>query len=304
VTSQTPLGALSGLERPNLAIRLGQWQCILSIALANFDLKYPDPEVHPVKISLAFTLKRITLKLALIGKSMQKTVLILGSGPAVVQAKSWDQSAFDLILTVNNAWLVRPDWDILIYPDDFPIDRRPCALKSGQTIVTSTDYVPVQNMFGGFVYAGGTMAFTAAYWALGALKPAVIAMMGCDMTYDGAQTHFYGNGTADPLRKDISLRSLEAKSARLGIIAAQNNCAMVNMSTDPSRLTFQRTTPFAAAASLPVQHDATLAAAALDEEARLGYYVPSGKYWKQEDQFDPDAIDRVDQMWLKAARLA
>lgn len=235
---------------------------------------------------------------------MRKIVLILGSGPAVIRAKSWDRSAFDLILAVNNAWSVRPDWDVLIHPDDFPIDRRPHTLKSGQTIVTSTDYVPIQNSFGGFVYAGGTMAFTAAYWALGALKPAVITMMGCDMTYDGAQTHFYGNGTADPLRKDISLRSLEAKSARLDIIAAQNNCAMVNLSTDPSRLTFPRTTLHAAPASIPVQHDAALAAAALNEEARLGYYVPSGKYWKQEDQFDRDAIDHLDQIWLKAAQLA
>ena len=235
---------------------------------------------------------------------MPKIVLILGSAPAVIRAKSWDRSAFDLILAVNNAWSVRPDWDVLIHPDDFPIDRRPHTLKSGQTIVTSTDYVPIQNSFGGFVYAGGTMAFTAAYWALGALKPAVIAMMGCDMTYDGAQTHFYGNGTADPLRKDISLRSLEAKSARLDIIAAQNNCAMVNLSAETSRLTFPRTTLHAAPASIPVQHDAALAAAALNEEARLGYYVPSGKYWKQEDQFDGDAIDDLDQMWLKAAQLA
>ena len=47
--------------------------------------------------------------------------------------------------------------------------------------MTATDYVPVQNDFGGFVYAGGTMTFTAGYWALGALKPSVLAFLGCDM---------------------------------------------------------------------------------------------------------------------------
>ena len=97
---------------------------------------------------------------------------------------------------------------------------------------------------------------------------------------------------------------MEAKAARLQIIAAQNGCAMVNLSGDPSRLTYPRATPDEAAASLPVPHDATVAAAALAEEDRLGYYVPSGKYWKEEERFDPVAIDALDRMWLKAARLA
>ena len=232
-----------------------------------------------------------------------KTILILGSGPNVVTARDWPKQHFDLILTINNAWAVRPDWDLLIHPDDFPPERRPVDMHDGQRIVTSADYVPVQNTFGGFVYAGGTMAFTAAYWALGALKPSVIAMMGCDMTYDATKTHFYGTGTADPLRADISLRSLEAKSARLQVLAAQSGCAMVNLSSDPSRLTLPRTTPEVAAASLPVPHSTTAAAAALAEEDRLGYVVPSGKYWKEESRFDTAAIDALDQIWLKAARL-
>lgn len=233
-----------------------------------------------------------------------KTLLILGSGPNVTQAKGWRKTHFDKIITINNAWRVRADWDVLIHPDDFPTDRLPPQMTSTQRIVRADTYVPIQNTFGGFVYAGGTMAFTAAYWALGALKPIVIAMIGCDMTYDAAQTHFYGTGTPDPLRDDISLRSLKAKSARLQVLAARAGCAMVNLSAAPSRLTFPRTTPLAAAASLPADHDATAAAAALAEEARLGYYVPSGKYWKELDRFDPAAIDALDHLWLKAARLA
>jgi len=231
------------------------------------------------------------------------TVLILGSGPNVMAARHWDRAVFDHIVCINNAWAVRPDWDILIHPDDFPVERQPTDLSDAQRIVCSADYVPVQNRFGGFVYAGGTMAFTAAYWALGALRPSTIAMMGCDMMYDGQQTHFYGTGTADPLRPDISLRNLEAKSARLSIIAAQAGCAMVNLSADPSRLTFQRASPSHPAAGTPLQFDATLAAAARKEEDRLGYHVPSGKYWKEADRFSTDAIDALDQMWLKAARL-
>lgn len=229
-------------------------------------------------------------------------VLILGSGPNVVQCKDWEKSPFDKILVINNAWAVRDDWDIHIHPDDFPEDRWPTGTKPIQTIITSHDYVPVQNRFGGFLYAGGTMAFTAAYWALGALKPKCCAFLGCDMTYDGKSTHFYGKGTADPLRQDKSLRNLEAKSARFEALAAREGCAVVNLSEDPSRLTFPRSTPVDAAARLPLQYDATLIAAALKEEDRLGYFVPSGKYWEKEDQFDERAIDALDQMWIKAGR--
>lgn len=232
-----------------------------------------------------------------------ETVLILGSGPNVVDCRTWPKAPFDQIVAINNAWAVRPDWDYLIHPSDFPAQKRPPYLEAHQRIITADDYVAVQNQFGGFVYAGGTMAFTAGYWALGALRPKVIAMLGCDMTYDGAQTHFYGAGTADPLRRDISLRSLEAKSARFQIIAAQHGCAVVNLSSAPSRLKVPRTTPDAVAACRPVPPDAPATAAALNEETRLGYVVASGKYWKEEDSFDPDAIDALDQMWLKAARL-
>lgn len=227
-------------------------------------------------------------------------VLILGSGPNVVQCQTWPHAHFDAIVAINNAWAVRPDWTHLIHPEDFPVDRRPLHVAPDQEVVTATDYVPIQNELGGFVYAGGTMAFTAGYWALGALAPTVMAFLGCDMTYDAKKTHFYGNGAADPLRRDISLRSLEAKSARLQIFAAQRNCATVNLSTDPSRLTFPRTTPTAAAGTLPIPFDATMAAAALAEEERLGYVVPSGRYWEVEDRFEASAVDGLDHMWLKA----
>lgn len=230
-------------------------------------------------------------------------VLILGSGPNVVQARSWPRATFDRIVAINNAWAVRPDWDDLIHPNDFPDARKPRDLAQHQRIIRATDYVPLQNDLGGFVYAGGTMAFTAGYWALAALKPRVIAMMGCDMVYAASQTHFYGSGTADPLRKDITLRSLEAKSARLMIMAARQGCAMVNLSRDDSRLVFPRGGPEVLGHAQAQVYDVTATEAALAEEARLGYYVPSGKYWKEEDRFDPAAIDALDQLWLTAARV-
>lgn len=229
-------------------------------------------------------------------------VLILGSGPNVTLASNWSRAGFDHILAINNAWQVRPDWDALIYPYDFPPHRRPIP-GAGQTLVTETDFVPAQNAFGGFVYAGATMAFTAGYWALQAHAPRVVAMMGCDMHYPvSARTHFYGKGTADPLRDDITLQSLEAKSARLMVLAAMQGCAMVNLSiAGPTRLVFPRMRRDALP-SVPIPaFDAGAAAEALAHEAELAYHVPSGRYWEETARFDPAALRALDALWLRAA---
>ena len=228
------------------------------------------------------------------------TLLMLGSAPMAVQARDWLRAPFDRILAINNAWNIRPDWDDLIHPWDFPEDRRPIP-GPGQSVITQDDFVPAQNAFGGFVYAGGTMAFTAAYWALHAHHPQTIAVYGCDMQYPATgATHFYGTGTPDPLRQDITLRSLEAKSARLLILAAMQGTAMINLSTAPSRLIFPRATP-STLPPTPAPFNTTLAQAALHREAGLNYFVPSGRYWEDAARFDPAEIDALDAMWLAAA---
>ena len=227
------------------------------------------------------------------------SVLILGSGPNVIDSRDWDRGAFDKIIVINNAWAVRPDWDYLICPDDFPANRRPVDIRPDQKTITSADYVPPQNTFGGFIYAGGTMAFTAGYWALHALRPSVIGFIGCDMVYsDQGKTHFYGTGSADPLRADISLRSLEAKSTRMRLIAAKQGCAMVNLSRGPSRLML----PCADVATLHTatpQPNTAVTKPALAAEAALGYMVASGKYWLEESRFDTAEIDKIDALWRK-----
>ncbi|MFK7869756.1 MAG: hypothetical protein AB8B58_11000 [Roseobacter sp.] len=224
-------------------------------------------------------------------------VLVLGSGPNAVAARDWPKADFDRIVAINNAWRLRDDWDDIVYPEDFPKDRRPANIPQDQRAIEAAAFVPAQNAFGGFVFAGGTMAFTAGYWALHALRPKVMAFLGCDMVYPTeGPTHYYGTGTADPLRDDISLRSLEAKSARLGLLAASQGCACVNLSQDESRLLFPRarlqdlrliTSPVAVAG---------IDALRADEDA-LGYAVPSGRYWEEESRFDTSALDQLDQRW-------
>jgi hypothetical protein len=182
-------------------------------------------------------------------------------------------------------------------------------------LITAHDFVPVQNEYGGFVYAGGTMAFTAGYWALGALKPDVLAFFGCDMNYqtrDG-RTHFYGDGEPDPLREDVTLQSLEAKSARLMLMAASEGCMTVNLSArKDTRLIFPRMTNAEIAALTNADTQSWLAfqqrqamregvEVILSREAELGYFVPSGRYWEEEARFDAKALSDLDELWLDLA---
>ena len=236
---------------------------------------------------------------------MDPTVLILGSGPAAVAVRGWDRAGFDHVVAINNAWRLRPDWDVSIHPEDFPPEHRPATLGPGQRRVGAGDYVPIQNAYGGFVYAGGTMAFTAGYWALGALRPRVMAFFGCDMVYAATgRTHFYGTGTADPLRADITLQSLEAKAARLQLLAAAQGCACVNLSWGDSRLVYPRAGIADLADVGPIRPDPASLALAQAREAELGYLVPSGRYWDEAARFDADALREIDALWLAAHRAA
>ena len=255
--------------------------------------------------------------LALAPSAAPRIVLVLGSAADAVCARHWERAPFAAVVAINNAWQIRSDWDYLIHPEDFPLERWPKSFdRQTQAVVTAADYVPVQNRFGGFVYAGGTMAFTAAYWALGALQPDVIAFMGCDMVYGaGAQTHFYGKGAADPLRQDVTLQSLEAKSLRLLALAAQENCVLVNLSEQASsRLVYPRSSPADLAQWSRSDWRAQLQdqcgslnpmalRAALHRESELGYMVQSGRYWEVRSTLDAAKLNALDQQWLAVGQV-
>jgi hypothetical protein len=204
-------------------------------------------------------------------------------------------------VAINNAWRVRPDWDDAIYPEDFPDDRRPQQLRPGQRRIDAAAFVPAQNAFGGVVFNGATMAFTAGYWALQALRPDTLAFFGCDMVYPAnGPTHYYGTGTADPLRADITLRDLEAKSARLGALAAMQGCRCLNLSANESQLLFARAQPEMLGREMGVPLSTAARRDIADLRAReetLGYGVPSGRYWEDTTQFDPGKLDEIDACW-------
>ena len=225
-----------------------------------------------------------------------KHVLIIGSGPNAVQASELETS-FDAIVVINNAWRIRSDWTHLIFPYDFPEERWPQKIRSSQSVVTEQEFVPIQNHYGGFIYAGATMAFTAGYWVLGAFKPSHISFIGCDMHYPKrGKTHFYGKGTADPLREDISLMSLKAKSNRFFCLAHEQGCHVGNLSDGPSKLTFPRicSTP---SWPEPPNLRKDLIVKALTQEKDLGYFDISGRYWENLDRYDYKEIKKIDNIW-------
>ena len=225
-------------------------------------------------------------------------VLIIGSAPDALEAQSFNRELFQQVVAINNAWNVRSDWDYCIFPDDFPGNRRPNE-NDEQRLIGSEQYVPLQNKYGGFVYSGGTMAFTAGYWVLGHFNPRAIAYIGCDMVYDEKKTHFYGRGTPDPLREDPTLKNLKAKSARLEAIAASQNCSIFNLSKRPkSNLVFRRNSlENIPEDPTPRRVNAELLKLVLEKEKSLGYFIKSGKYWKHLADFDQKKIDILDGLW-------
>jgi hypothetical protein len=246
--------------------------------------------------------------------SKPKIVLILGSAPDALRSREWARAPFHEIVAINNAWRVRDDWDHLVHAGDFPDAAMPPAgLAALRHIHTAPEYVPAQNAYGGFVYAGGTMSLTTAYWALHTLKPDVLAFLGCDMNYNHVgPTHFYGYGDPDPLRPDVTLQSLEAKTGRLMIAAAQQGCLCVNLSElETSRLVFARVDlgklqewslvdveMCLTGMHQRIDKDAQLLAES--RETALGYYFASGEYWRFLDQIDGNELQRLDTLWLEA----
>jgi hypothetical protein len=211
----------------------------------------------------------------------------------------------DHTLAINNAWKLSDQWDELIYPEDFPKSALPNSCNNSKKLTSADTYVSAQNHYGGFVYAGGTMAFTAGYYTLFTYRPKTIVFLGCDMVYpQEGNTHFYGIGTQDPLRKDVTLQSLEAKSCRLMYYAAKQGCALVNISKGESRLVFPKVTMGDLTNEQKLQKlNLDLVEEILKLEKDLNYFIPSGEYWKHQHTFDKEKLWEIDQLWLKVADL-
>ena len=90
-------------------------------------------------------------------------------------------------------------------------------------------------------------------------------------------------------------------------IANMQNCAIVNLSSLPeSRLTFPRKKiadiKQLASHKEMIAHqkhlfDTKKINKALSAETELGYLVASGRYWESVNHFDPEQLQKIDDIW-------
>jgi hypothetical protein len=59
----------------------------------------------------------------------KKSAIILGSAPDAMLLQDfsaeWMSAKCSHAVALNNAWRLRSDWGVAIYPKNFPSDRRP-----------------------------------------------------------------------------------------------------------------------------------------------------------------------------------
>lgn len=218
-------------------------------------------------------------------------VIIVGSAPSAIRVQSENLEGVTRV-AINNAWRLREDFDFVVCPNDLPADRRPPS-SYGAKIIGPENYMAGFNAAGGIVYGGATMAFAAGYWAAHALRPSVIGFFACDMVYSrvNGTTHFYGVGSADPLRGDFTLQDLEAKSVRLFCFGLSCRTLIVNCSDHAEsrlllpRIPLHRIRDGAAALFKQAEQDAIEDAAKdiFDEERSAPFDVLTEQYWTLAD---------------------
>ena len=229
-------------------------------------------------------------------------VLVIGSAPDSIQANDWDLRVFDQVVVINNAWRITSHWDELIFPYDFSDENKPAQILDHQKFVTEDQFVSAQNLFGGFVYAGATMAFTAGYWSLASHQPTKLCFLGCNMHYSQiGPTHFYGQGRPDPLRHDITLTSLKACSYRMLIFAKMRGCDIVSLSVGDTNLhvpqtSFDQFLDYQPAFVICKEKMNQ----ALKKEKNLNYFVEDGRYWLKENFFCRGELKKLDRIWIEA----
>lgn len=166
-------------------------------------------------------------------------VVVVGSAPDATRVTTLPEGQYWLV-SVNNAYRLTDRFHFSCFSGDFPgkSDGLPHLVRN---FISENEYIVALNAFGGLTMCGATMSLASAYWAIHALRPPVLAFLGCDMVYGAGQTHFYGTGAPDPLRIDPTLRDLFAKSCQQQAIAAIEGTHVVNLSLLPeSRLAAPR----------------------------------------------------------------
>ncbi|MFM2419982.1 MAG: hypothetical protein RL385_4705, partial [Pseudomonadota bacterium] len=222
------------------------------------------------------------------GTDLFKSVVVLGSGPA---ARDLDHLCGEenIVVALNNAWRAVCRFDHAFYAGDFPQASKPPAPEGIRKGRSSPQYLPAVQSYGGFLYAGACTAFAAGYWIARTMPFAQVSYFASDLVYKGAGDHFYGQGTPDPMRRDISLQDHRAKSVRLFYFGLKNACLFLNASgASETRLGFPRVT---SGASLRRNVLAQLSGMLADELDKMGELADAAIALERSAQFDWQALD-------------
>ena len=243
-----------------------------------------------------------------------KSALIVGSAPDAERLSNARMPTQTLI-AVNNAWRIRSDFLYSVYPGDFPVERRaPNSIRH----ISNSEYMHSIDRAGGITLCGATMAIATGYWAADFLRPMVLGFAACNMVYQPGRTHFYGEGSADPLREDVTLRSLEAKVCRMFLFALSRGTLSVNtMPVEESRLVL----PILPLQELPTSrlglwklHRKAMRSPWCKEllefyaeqrnyELRAPFPLLAHEYWIGKTEEDVAFIDTVDAKWAQSRQL-
>ena len=246
---------------------------------------------------------------------IENSSLVVGSAPEAVCVSDADIPRSVFTVAVNNAWRLRPDFRVHVAPNDFPAANSPPPSYPAIQI-RNVGYAPALRRAGGVLFSGTTMSVCAGYYTMHSWHNRIVTFVGCNMVYGGSQTHFYGKGDADPLKKEPwvypSIKNLPAKTSRMFLIALLMDTLMINLLPLPGSLLHIPTTRHAG--DITDQYRAIMA----DKEVHR-LLAQATSIWMQERHFPADRhttnftpiaqdpqlmafIDGINDQWLNLGR--
>lgn len=188
-------------------------------------------------------------------------VLLIGSGKSALEIENADLSEH-VVVVINNAWRLYPDFDYAIYASDMPEELRPVTKHEDQHLVTAWTGPKLYNRpmqpheeYGyercklelreKGIHIPQTILLVSGFWCLWYLKPKLLGFIGCDLDYtpdENGHTHFYGVGRDIQLRRvPDPFRIYTQRNITLALIRMQNyaksiGAELVNYSSHPNTL--------------------------------------------------------------------
>ncbi|MEO6911445.1 MAG: hypothetical protein ABI158_11035 [Edaphobacter sp.] len=176
-------------------------------------------------------------------RTIRPQVLIVGSGLSISLLDEIDIDAW-IVVALNKAWKYKPEVvDYIVHMPFLPESSRPQASRFAKSQIIGVEQcipaachyaVTLGSEFSGNhkALSGNEIHFYASYWAMFCLCAGVLGYIGCDLDYDGPQTHFYGRGQQISW-VDRSREDLDVYFDRQLRVCAKEGVSLINLSMNP-----------------------------------------------------------------------